>query len=413
MAPLLRATVSFVLFQILFANRYVKSGDSCPKLEKIGCFVDTLKPRPLPELLINDRDPTHPAYSGRMIDWYNFDHYLKDFVCRCADKTKARGYEYFGLQFYGECWSGPNGQSRFSMHGPSNKCIMGLALPPMYCNRTSARPCVGVPNTNYIYKIKTADTKSPQDGNWSPWGPWTSCSKTCGSGTKLRERVCSNPPPENGGKICVGKKTEEGKCTIGKCPSRCRRDLDLALVLDSSSSIGQSRYKIAKEFLTDLLMYTQGSIQGTRLAIIVYNQNPYVQITFNQSAAFHMRSGELAKLVRSLPYLRGGTRTDKALQEAAKDIFTSHGGDRYDVPNVLLVLTDGRTNNQSKPYQDALRPLRDRKVVVIAVGVGSGINRPELLQIVMGKQDRVFSVSDYRDLYIKLSDIVDSVCHVN
>ena len=26
--------------------------------------------------------------------------------------------------------------------------------------------------------------------NWKNWGPWESCSKTCGGGTKLRNPIC-------------------------------------------------------------------------------------------------------------------------------------------------------------------------------------------------------------------------------
>ncbi|KAK3741107.1 hypothetical protein QZH41_013934 [Actinostola sp. cb2023] len=269
-------------------------------------------------------------------------------VCRCAQKTKARGYGFFGLQFYGECWSGPNAQSRFAMHGPSKKCIMGLAIPPLYCNRTSPRPCVGVSHTNYIYKIQ------------------------------------------------------------GAGPTPCSRDLDLAILLDSSSSIGQARYKTAKEFLADLLAYTRGSIRGTRIGIIVYNQEPHLQVTFNQTAVHTL--GDVIESIRSMPYLRGGTRTDKALHAAAVELYTQQGGDRDEVANVLLVVTDGRTSHLSQPYVDALKPLKDRKVHVIAVGVGQGVNKSELLQIAMGRQDHVVTVADYKDLYGKLSDIVDNVC---
>ena len=58
------------------------------------------------------------------------------------------------------------------------------------------------------------------DGAWSKWVPWTTCSTSCGHGTKTRSRTCSNPPPQNGGKICTGNNTETGKCIVRGCPGK-------------------------------------------------------------------------------------------------------------------------------------------------------------------------------------------------
>ncbi|XP_031566733.1 coadhesin-like [Actinia tenebrosa] len=407
-----RNTAEVLVFLIwvvaAFITKTAESSASCPRVEKIGCFIDTLIPRPLPELLLTDRDPTDPVYSGNTINWYNFMDYLKGLVCRCAERTKERGFTHFGLQFYGECWSGPDAESRFAMHGPSKQCLMGLSIPPAYCNRTDTKACVGGPHLNYVYKIEEDRPKDPIDGKWSPWGPWTSCSTTCGPGTRSRIRECTNPPPENGGKTCAGNETQHGDCNVGKCPTPCHRDLDLGLVLDSSSSVGVERYQTAKEFLVNLVTNAQGSFKGTRIGIIVYNQEPQLQLTFNQTAALSL--GEIMNVIRAIPYLHGGTRTDKALLKAATDLYTKKGGDRESVANVLLVVTDGRTNHLSEPYGDALKPLKERKVHVIVVGIGEGVKKSELLQIAMGNHNHVVTLADYQDLQAKLSDIVDEVC---
>lgn len=60
----------------------------------------------------------------------------------------------------------------------------------------------------------------------------------------------------------------------------------------------------------------------------------------------------------SLPHIQGGTRTDRALELAAEDFFGwEDSGDRPDKPNVLLVLTDGDTNEGSKPFNQVIPPL--------------------------------------------------------
>lgn len=59
-------------------------------------------PRPLPELLFTDRDPSVKKYSNIPVDWQKWDSYLKDLVCRCAKEAKVRNYQFFSIQFYGK-----------------------------------------------------------------------------------------------------------------------------------------------------------------------------------------------------------------------------------------------------------------------------------------------------------------------
>ena len=57
----------------------------------------------MPDLLFTDRDSSSAKFSGKHIDWKNWDTYTKDLVCRCAERAKAEGYMVFGLQYYGMC----------------------------------------------------------------------------------------------------------------------------------------------------------------------------------------------------------------------------------------------------------------------------------------------------------------------
>ncbi|XP_031569460.1 uncharacterized protein LOC116303960 [Actinia tenebrosa] len=56
------------------------------------------------------------------------------------------------------------------------------------------------------------------DGNWSDWGPYGDCSKTCGSGVQTRSRTCTNPKPQGGGKDCEGLAVSSQACNTHKCP---------------------------------------------------------------------------------------------------------------------------------------------------------------------------------------------------
>ncbi|XP_048756323.1 papilin-like isoform X2 [Ostrea edulis] len=55
------------------------------------------------------------------------------------------------------------------------------------------------------------------DGGWTSWSN-ASCSVTCGTGSIIRLRFCTNPEPKNGGKTCDGLPFERTECTKGPCP---------------------------------------------------------------------------------------------------------------------------------------------------------------------------------------------------
>ena len=56
------------------------------------------------------------------------------------------------------------------------------------------------------------------DGGWTLWGNWSSCSVSCGIGSKTRKRTCSNPVPNNGGIKCLGNNTQVHSCFDRACP---------------------------------------------------------------------------------------------------------------------------------------------------------------------------------------------------
>ena len=85
-----------------------------PEFKPVGCFRDHGRsPRPLPKLIANFRGH---------IDWRN----LNNTIAECARRTSEKGLSHFGLQFFGECWSGVNAYRTYNKQGNSTKCIFGV-----------------------------------------------------------------------------------------------------------------------------------------------------------------------------------------------------------------------------------------------------------------------------------------------
>uniref|UniRef100_A0A672J5U8 ADAM metallopeptidase with thrombospondin type 1 motif, 3 n=1 Tax=Salarias fasciatus TaxID=181472 RepID=A0A672J5U8_SALFA len=57
-----------------------------------------------------------------------------------------------------------------------------------------------------------------QDGAWSSWSKYGSCSRSCGTGVRFRTRQCNNPAPSNGGQDCPGVNYEYQLCSTDDCP---------------------------------------------------------------------------------------------------------------------------------------------------------------------------------------------------
>lgn len=203
-------TFNLTGFLLLLHWRYLEGSEaqSCVEYVKVGCYRDSLRRRrPLPVLIENYR-------SG--INWSFPEHFINSEVLRCSEAVSKRGYIIFGLQFYGECWSGENVTETYDRDGNSSQCYSAVNDEFKPCNNDSDEACVGAAKANYVYKIV-----EPVDGVFSAWSAWSSCSKTCGGGQQRRTRSCNNPGPSKCGKPCIGNSEEVADCKTQSCPEPC------------------------------------------------------------------------------------------------------------------------------------------------------------------------------------------------
>ena len=75
------------------------------------------------------------------IDWLN----MELTVNQCAQVASDIGYEYFGVQFYGECHSGRNAKESYAKHGNITEGCW------KFDNQTGF--AVGKKGTNFVYRI--------------------------------------------------------------------------------------------------------------------------------------------------------------------------------------------------------------------------------------------------------------------
>ncbi|XP_030052234.1 SCO-spondin [Microcaecilia unicolor] len=99
----------------------------------------------------------------------------------------------------------------------SATCGIGLQSRYRFCTDPppsgSGKPCFGPDHENQPCNIQLCS----RNGNWSEWGPWTGCSKTCGEGVRTRIRSCDNPAPLGDGDYCEGSGVNMEACHL-ECP---------------------------------------------------------------------------------------------------------------------------------------------------------------------------------------------------
>ncbi|NXS57092.1 TSP1 protein, partial [Brachypteracias leptosomus] len=97
-------------------------------------------------------------------------------------------------------------------------CGMGIITRIRLCNspvpQLNGKPCEGEARENKPCQKDPC----PINGNWGPWSPWDACTVTCGGGLQKRSRLCNNPEPQYGGKTCVGEARGTQVCNKQDCP---------------------------------------------------------------------------------------------------------------------------------------------------------------------------------------------------
>ena len=182
--------------------------------------------------------------------------------------------------------------------------------------------------------------------------------------------------------------------------------MDVAFILDSSGSIGRTNYLKQKEFVKQVARSFGVAPGQSQAAMVLYSSTASVQARFGQYAT----AEEFAKAVDALPYERGRTRIDMALDLASTDIFPAA---RPDVPKIAILITDGKQTQakDAKNLKEASDPLRKAGVRVLAVGIGSGVDADELRSITETDEDVVVA-ADFTDLMLKLANLTSRACEL-
>ncbi len=121
-----------------------------------------------------------------------------------------------------------------------------------------------------------------------------------------------------------------------------------------------------KKFVKNFVL--EGDIDGgnVRVGVLIYSTQVHVQFQLN---TFTTRA-EVNQAIDSIPYQQGSTNTADAVRTMRTVMFTPENGDRPDVGNIAIVVTDGVSNINSRRTIPESEEARAQNIHIYAIGIG-------------------------------------------
>ncbi|XP_045208537.2 collagen alpha-1(XII) chain-like [Mercenaria mercenaria] len=189
----------------------------------------------------------------------------------------------------------------------------------------------------------------------------------------------------------------------GPFPHGCNRDI--IFVLDDSGSVGTTNFRHALDFVRSIVQQIEVGPTKAQIGLLSYSTHPQVGWYLNRFD----NKVDVMSAVNKVHYLGGVTHTNEALETVRTQLLTPQHGDRSTAENVVLVLTDGQSNNHIDTIREANQLHQDSKDV-ISIVIGSGINTNELNAIATDNH-HVFDLRSYNNLSSILPQLMQIICN--
>ncbi|XP_047455334.1 collagen alpha-1(XIV) chain isoform X2 [Mugil cephalus] len=183
--------------------------------------------------------------------------------------------------------------------------------------------------------------------------------------------------------------TTEPPPTIPPAKEVCKEaKADLVFLVDGSWSIGDDNFMKITRFLYS----TMGSLDligpdGTQVAIAQFSDDARTEFQLSS----HSNKEALLEAIQRIRYKGGNTKTGRAIKHVKESIFTPEAGARRGVPKVLVVLTDGRSQDDVNKVS---KEMQMEGYIIFAIGFADA-DYGELVNIASKPSDRhVFFVDD-------------------
>ncbi|CAG6021052.1 unnamed protein product [Menidia menidia] len=188
-------------------------------------------------------------------------------------------------------------------------------------------------------------------------------------------------------------------------PYQCSSDAaaDIVLLVDGSWSIGRTNFRRVRDFLEGLVTPFHIGPAHIQIALTQYSGDPRTEWQLNSFTT----KDQILEAVRNFRYKGGNTFTGQALLHVMEENMRPEAGARSDTPFFLVLLTDGKSQDDAIA---AGNRLKNSGVEIIAVGVKNA-DEAELRQVASEPVDvNVYNVNDFPLLSKLVARLVHILC---
>uniref|UniRef100_A0A672SCB3 Collagen type XII alpha 1 chain n=1 Tax=Sinocyclocheilus grahami TaxID=75366 RepID=A0A672SCB3_SINGR len=197
-----------------------------------------------------------------------------------------------------------------------------------------------------------------------------------------------------------------GQITISKyTPPECSASAiaDLVFLVDGSWSVGRENFKFIHSFIAAMAGAFDLGEDKTRVGVVQYSTDTRTEFNLNQ----YFKRAELLRAINSLPYKGGNTMTGEALDYLLKNMFTETAGARKGFPRVVVVITDGKSQD---PVEGYAKRLKNAGVEIFTLGIKEA-DEEELKQMSSTPyRTHVYTVPNFDMIKAVEKSLITQVC---
>ena len=187
----------------------------------------------------------------------------------------------------------------------------------------------------------------------------------------------------------------------------CDGRADVVFVVDSSGSIRENRFAMLMDYVRNVTKLLEVSPDRTRVGLVTFSDRATTEFNLNTYSS----KEDIMQALHYVQYARGRTNTASALRKLRTEMLTPEKGDRPDVPNFALVISDGQSNIDSDNTIPEAIKARQEGVHIIAVSMGENKRRLEIKGIASDPDEHnIMDVKDYDNLPSVVAKMVDTMC---
>ncbi|XP_069033568.1 collagen alpha-1(XII) chain isoform X2 [Embiotoca jacksoni] len=178
---------------------------------------------------------------------------------------------------------------------------------------------------------------------------------------------------------------------------------DVVFLVDGSWSVGRPNFKYVRSFISAAAGAFQISGDKTRVGVVQYSDDARTEFHLKD----HLTRPALLRAVGSLPYKGGSSMTGAALDSVLRNTFTEAAGSRRGFPKVLVIVTDGKSED---PVESYAKQLRSHGVEIFVLGVQQADEEEMKLMASAPHRSHVYSVANFDMIKGVQKELITQVC---